>query len=156
MTIIDALFPLGIMQYLVGGLFIGIAVSFLFITTGLVGGMSSVFTSSWSFFSNREYFKQDKFLSTRSWRLAYAAGLILGALVWVYSVGEPFQTTVSWWQLAIGGFIAGYGARLSNGCTSGHGICGLASLQLPSLLAVIIFLASAMVSAAVVRTLGGV
>jgi len=63
---------------------------------------------------------------------------------------------VSWWQLALGGFIAGYGARLSNGCTSGHGICGLASLQLPSLLAVLIFLGSAMVSAALIKTLGGV
>jgi uncharacterized membrane protein YedE/YeeE len=62
---------------------------------------------------------------------------------------------VPWWQLLLGGFIAGFGARLSNGCTSGHGICGMASLQLPSLLAVLTFLATAMVTANLVRSLGG-
>ena len=62
---------------------------------------------------------------------------------------------MTWWQLAAGGFIAGFGARLSSGCTSGHGICGLASLQLPSLLAVLIFLATAIATAQLVRALGG-
>jgi hypothetical protein len=55
------------------------------------------------------------------------------------------------WQLAAGGFIAGFGARLSNGCTAGHGICGMASLQPPSMLAVAIFLATAMLTARAVR-----
>ena len=65
------------------------------------------------------------------------------------------MTHVAPWQLALGGFVAGFGARLSGGCTSGHGICGLASLQLPSLLAVLIFLATAIVTANVVRAPGG-
>lgn len=156
MPLIDTLFPLGIAHYLIGGLFIGCAVSFLFVMTGLIGGMSTVFTSTLSYVSNWSYFQQDELVSTRNWRLAYAVGLIVGAAVWLFTVGEPFQTTVTWWQLSLGGFIAGFGARLSNGCTSGHGICGIASLQLPSFLAVIIFLASAMVSAAFVKLLGGV
>lgn len=46
-----------------------------------------------------------------------------------------------------GGFFVGYGARLGNGCTSGHGICGLRSLQLPSLLAVLTFMATAFLTA---------
>ena len=70
--------------------------------------------------------------------------------------GQTTQTSVSWWQLILGGFVAGFGARLSNGCTSGHGICGLASLQVPSLLAVLIFLGTAMLSANLVHYLGGV
>jgi uncharacterized membrane protein YedE/YeeE len=67
-----------------------------------------------------------------------------------------YRTGVPWWRLGVGGFIAGFGARLSNGCTSGHGICGLGSFQLPSLLAVVIFLASAIVTAQLVAAFGGV
>ena len=156
MPLFETLFPLGIAHYLIGGLLIGAAVSFLFISTGMIGGLSTFFTSTWSFVSQGAYFHRDEFVSSRNWRLVYAVGLVLGAAIWMFTVGESFQTSVSWWQLAVGGFIAGYGARLSNGCTSGHGICGLASLQLSSLLAVIIFLAAAMVSAAAVKALGGV
>lgn len=156
MPTLETLFPLGISHYLAGGIIIGLAVSFLFVTTGLIGGMSTFFTSTWSYFSSHTYFNQEKFVASRSWRLVYALGLIVGAGIWLFTVGEPFQTTVTWWQLAIGGFIAGFGARLSNGCTSGHGICGLASLQLPSLLAVLIFLFTAMVSASLVKMVGGV
>ena len=67
-----------------------------------------------------------------------------------------FVTQVTWWQLLLGGFVAGFGARLSNGCTSGHGICGMASMQLPSILAVLIFLATGMLTAHLVRAIGGV
>lgn len=153
---IDILFPLGITQYLIGGLAIGFAVSFLFITTGLIGGMSTFYSSTLSYISNLEYFQQAKFLNTRNWRLVYALGLILGGAIWLFTVGESTQTEVSWWQLSIGGFISGFGARLSGGCTSGHGICGLASLQVPSLLAVIIFMGTAIISANLVQMIGGV
>ena len=153
---LDTLFPLGISHYLIGGIVIGLSVSFLFISTGLVGGMSSFFSTTLSFVSGHRYFQQAKFLDTRTWRIVYAIGLICGALIWAMTVGETFQTSVSWWQLSLGGFIAGFGARLSDGCTSGHGICGLASLQVPSLLSVIIFLCTAMISANVVKMLGGV
>lgn len=152
---IDTLFPLGISQYLIGGLGIGFAVSFLFVTTGLIGGMSSFYSSTLSFVSNVSYFQQAKFLNTRNWRLVYALGLILGGAIWVFTVGEPLQTQVTWWQLSIGGFIGGFGARLSGGCTSGHGICGLASLQVPSLLAVLIFMSTAIISANLVQLVGG-
>ena len=141
------LFPLGWQHYLAGGLLLGAGMSLLFISTGLIGGMSTVFTTVWSFFSRAPYFAQERFTSSRRWRLVYAAGLIVGALAWVLLVGEPFQTQVPMWQLAAGGFIAGFGARLSNGCTAGHGICGMASLQPASILAVCTFLATAMLTA---------
>jgi uncharacterized membrane protein YedE/YeeE len=51
------------------------------------------------------------------------------------------------WQLLLGGLLVGYGARLSNGCTSGHGICGLGSLQIPSLVAVLTFMATGFLTA---------
>lgn len=61
--------------------------------------------------------------------------------------GVREATAVPAWQLLVGGFFVGYGARLGNGCTSGHGICGLRSLQLPSLLAVLTFMATAFLTA---------
>jgi len=146
---ISSLFPFGWSHYLVGGLVIGLGVALLFVFTGLVGGMSSVYSSTWSYLVNRPFFQQARFTQSRGWRLVYAAGLIVGALVWwlAFSDGTAQHTSVPAWQLALGGFIAGYGARLGNGCTSGHGICGLSSLSLPSLGAVLTFMATAFLTA---------
>ncbi|HET6264425.1 MAG TPA: YeeE/YedE thiosulfate transporter family protein [Usitatibacter sp.] len=130
---------------------LGAGMSLLFVATGLVGGMSTVFTTVWSFFSRAPYFGAPRFLESRAWRLVYAAGLVIGAAAWLATLGVPEVTRVPMWQLAAGGFIAGFGARLSNGCTAGHGICGMASLQPPSMLAVAIFLATAMLTARAVR-----
>ena len=69
------------------------------------------------------------------------------ALVTLLAGGEAQHTSVPVWQLLVGGFLVGYGARLGNGCTSGHGICGLGSLQLPSLGAVLTFMATAFMTA---------
>ena len=130
---------------------LGLGMSLLFAATGLVGGMSTVFTTVWSFVSRAPYFNAPRFLSSRAWRLVYAAGLVLGAAAWMVSMGAPEHTGVPLWQLAAGGFIAGFGARMSNGCTAGHGICGMASLQAPSIASVAIFLATAMVTARLVK-----
>ena len=152
----EALFPNGYAHYLAGGLVIGAGVALLFLATGLIGGISTFFTAMCSFASRRPYFQQARFVGSRNWRVAYAVGLVAGAALWLASAGAaPVVTQVTWWQLALGGFVAGFGARLSGGCTSGHGICGLASLQLPSLLAVLIFLATAIVTAHAVQALGG-
>lgn len=152
----EAFFPLGIAHYLAGGLLIGCGVALLFLTTGLVGGLSTFYSAVWSFVSRAPYFQADRLVGSRRWRLVYAVGLVLGAAAWLMLSGNtPFVTEVKGWQLLLGGFIAGFGARLANGCTSGHGICGLASLQLPSLLAVLIFLATGMITARVVLLLGG-
>jgi uncharacterized protein len=147
MNELQVLFPNGWQTYLLGGLFLGCAVTLLFALTGLVGGMSSVFSSTWSYFSDRPYFQQTRYLESRHWRLIYALGVILGGTAFVAFGGKATVTELPIWQIALGAFIAGFGARLANGCTSGHGICGMASLKLPSFLAVIIFLSTAIVSA---------
>ncbi len=146
---LDTLFPLGWLHYLLGGLLVGLGTALLFVFTGRIGGMSSVFSSSWSWLVNQPYFQAARYLQTRGWRLVYAAGLIVGALVWWlgFTDGTPLGTQVPAWQLLVGGFFVGYGARLGNGCTSGHGICGLGSLQLPSLYAVLTFMATAFLTA---------
>ncbi len=155
MELIDSLFPLGLSHYITGGLLIGLGVSLLFVVTGLVGGASSVYSTVWSYCSKISFFQQEKYTKTRQWRLVYAAGLVLGAFIWLSLPGsEVTITNVSWGQLAIGGFLAGFGARLGNGCTSGHGICGMASLSLTSTLAVLVFLSAGMVTAQLVASLG--
>ena len=153
---IDAMFPAGIGHYLAGGLLIGLGVSLLFVTTGLVGGVSTFYTSTWSWLSRAPFFSAPRFTSSRAWRVAYMAGLIGGAALWLFTLGggEPLRTGIPAWQLGLGGFVAGFGARMANGCTSGHGICGLASLQLPSLVAVLTFLATAIATAQLVAALG--
>jgi len=154
----DQIFPHGIQTYLVGGLIMGIAVAFAFAMTGLITGMSTVFSSTWSYFSRHRFFQEQRLVSSRGWRLALAVGLVIGGGLYLVTVGNgaTFQTSVDGWRLAAGGFIAGFGARLSNGCTSGHGICGMGSLQPPSILAVVTFLLTAIVTAQVVGALGGV
>jgi uncharacterized membrane protein YedE/YeeE len=150
------LFPNGIAHYLQGGLILGAGVSLLYVLTGRVGGMSTVFTSTLSYVSGAPYFLQPRFVDNRDWRLAYAAGVILGGAAYVaYTGGPAFHTSVPVLALALGGFLVGFGARLANGCTSGHGICGLASLQWSSLLAVATFLATAIITANMVAALGG-
>jgi uncharacterized membrane protein YedE/YeeE len=154
---IDTLFPAGWGHYLAGGLLIGSGVALLFVLTGLIGGMSSVYSSTWSYVSTRRFLQDAALVGSRGWRVAYAAGLIIGAFVWWRMAGDGSRVAVTlpWWQLLGGGVLVGYGARLSKGCTSGHGICGLASLQLPSLVAVLTFMATAFVTANVtLRVLG--
>ena len=132
-----------------GGLLIGAGVALLYVMNGWVGGMSTVFSSSWSYVLKRPFFQQGRLTDTRAWRLIYALGVVLGAIVWrvFLSDGSAQTTSVPAWQLLVGGFLVGYGARLGDGCTSGHGICGLGALQLPSLGAVLTFMATAFVTA---------
>jgi len=153
---ISTLFPLGWQHYLAGGLVIGLGVALLYIATGRLAGMSSVFTSSWSYVSSRPAFQQARWLSTRRWRLQLALGLVLGGALWWLTLGPDtaLSTGVPTWRLLLGGVVAGYGARLAGGCTSGHGICGMASLKLPSLLAVLTFMATGFITAQLLATLG--
>jgi uncharacterized membrane protein YedE/YeeE len=89
-----------------------------------------------------------------AWRLLYVLGLIGGGVVTAIafpgiaarsSVGLPLPVVLG------GGLLVGFGARLSNGCTSGHGVCGLARLSPRSIVATITFMATAAITVFVVR-----
>ena len=152
----QAILPLGWTHYLAGGVAIGLAVALLFVLTGRIGGMSTVFSSSWSWLSRRSYFQQARFVGTRAWRAVFALGLVLGAGLWWWLQGpdRPVRTGLPPGVLLAGGLLAGDGARLSGGCTSGHGICGLGSAQMPSLAAVLVFMATGFATALAVQALG--
>lgn len=146
---IQLLFPSGWSSFLMGGLLIGAGVSLMFICSGRVVGMSSFFSSTWSWASKLPHFQQPSLRGSRAWRLWCAVGLVLGVMAWQWlqGPGTALSTAISPERLLIGGILVGFGARMSNGCTSGHGICGLSSLSGPSALAVLIFMGVAMITA---------
>lgn len=144
---IEHLFPNGLERYLIGGLLIGAGVALLYITTGRQGGASTFLSSIWSYFLRAPFFQQALLRDSRQWRNIYALGMVLGGLLYAV-LGLPLEAThLPAWKFALGGVLIGFGARLGGGCTSGHGICGMASLSLGSMLMVCTFLGTAIATA---------
>jgi uncharacterized membrane protein YedE/YeeE len=150
------MFPLGVLNYVIGGLIIGLGVSFVYILTGLHATQSSLFTTTLSYISKIPYFHQKSYLESRGWRLYFAFGVILGAFIYTITISPDgfWFTYIQWWRLALGGFLVGFGTRLSRGCTSGHGISGAASLSTTSVLAVLTFIIVGIITAITLQTLG--
>ena len=150
------MFPLRVTSYLLGGIIIGLGVSFVYILTGQHATQSSFFSSTISYFSKMPYFNRKTYLDSREWRLYFAAGVILGALIYTVTISPDgfWTTSVQWWRLLIGGFLVGFGTRLSSGCTSGHGISGIASMSTTSLFAVITFIVVGAITANIILLLG--
>ena len=90
-----------------------------------------------------------------AWRIAFMAGLVLGVLIYRGLAPNPvvLHFDVSLFYLVLGGVLVGFGSRLGNGCTSGHGVCGLARLSPRSLAATLIFVAMAVATVFVTRHL---
>ncbi|MCK9283531.1 MAG: YeeE/YedE family protein [Rhodocyclaceae bacterium] len=151
---IDHLFPNGIAHYLIGGACIGLATALLYLTTGRQGGVSTFFSSVWSYCLRTPFFQQESLRASRHWRLVFTLGLVLGGTIYAV-LGLPLDpTAVPVWRLALGGVLVGYGARLGGGCTSGHGICGMASLSGGSLAMVVVFVSTAIVTASLLTFWG--
>lgn len=140
---ISTFFPEGIAHYVGGGILIGLAIGLLFLLTGEIGGMSTFFSSTWSYLSRSPKFRTERLIAGRNWRLVYALGLAFGGIWYLSMGGNPVVTNMKPGLLLLGGFLIGFGSRMGNGCTAGHGICGLALGHLPSLIAVLIFLSTA-------------
>ena len=142
---------------LLGGALIGLASAVLWLGNGRIAGISGIFGQL-----------LPPAQQTVVWRALFLVAMVLGALATSYlipgvDVGGPggkVATLVSapaWtaiptpvW-LAAAGLLTGIGTRIGNGCTSGHGVCGLARLSLRSLVAVVIFFGVAIVTVAVTR-----
>lgn len=140
-------FPNGLAQYAIGGTLIGLGVALLYATTGRPGGISTFFSAAWSWLVPTPFFRDPQLVSGRNWRLIYALGVVLGGLVYAVAGLPMAATELPAWKLAVGGVLIGFGARLGGGCTSGHGICGMASLSPGSLAVVATFLATAIATA---------
>lgn len=88
-----------------------------------------------------------------AWRLAFVAGLVLAPLAWRLATGEAVAQTVpgNLIAMALAGLLVGFGTTWGSGCTSGHGVCGLARLSPRSAAAVGTFLLAAVVTVFVLR-----
>jgi uncharacterized membrane protein YedE/YeeE len=130
------------MSALVGGLLIGVASVLLMALIGRIAGISGILGGVVTISPD------DKL-----WRVAFIAGLIV-APVLMSLLGHPLpepQMPASWIEVVAAGFLVGFGARLGGGCTSGHGVCGIARLSARSIAATAIFMASAMAVVAIMR-----
>lgn len=135
---------------LAGGALIGLAATLLLWLIGRIAGISGIVAGAMQLHGPE-----------RHWRLAFVAGLVVGAGAWFWlapAAGAevpPLREAFAWPLLVAAGLLVGIGTRLGSGCTSGHGICGLARLSRRSLVAVVVFMGSAMLTVGAVRHLGG-
>ncbi len=105
------------------------------------------FTAVWSYVHQGWFFQTDWYRRSRGWKWYLVAGLVSGGAVFTLFFGTTVVTAVPWWQLLVAGVLVGVGTRMSGGCTSGHGVRGLASLEKVSLVATGTFLTTAIVVA---------
>jgi len=130
-----------------GGMLIGLSAVLLMLFTGRIAGISGILGVALS-----------PAASDRAWRFAFIAGLIAAPLItglFGYPLPTP-QMPSSWIVIVAAGLLVGFGARMGGGCTSGHGVCGIARLSPRSIAATCIFMATAIVTVAIVRHgLGG-
>jgi uncharacterized membrane protein YedE/YeeE len=126
-----------------GGLLIGLACALLWLLNGRIAGVIGITAGTFTSVS-----------SERSWRLAFILGLVLSSWLWLQLAPLPkAEVTGNYGLLAAAGLLVGIGARLGSGCTSGHGVCGLARLSLRSLVATLTFMAVAVLTVFIVRHL---
>lgn len=126
---------------LLGGALIGLASLLLLAWCGRVAGVSGI---------ARGLVRGPP--DDRAWRLAFLAGLWLGGLVLLHTLPHAFPAALpARALLVVGGLLVGLGAGLGGGCTSGHGVCGLGLGSRRSLVAVLTFMAVAVLTAHLVR-----
>jgi uncharacterized membrane protein YedE/YeeE len=131
---------------LIGGALIGLSGALLMLLTGRIAGISGIFGGCLLAGA-----------SGRDWRLAFIAGLIVAPLLGALT-GFPLalpQMPNSWIVIVAAGFLVGFGARLGGGCTSGHGVCGIARLSKRSIAATAIFMLAAFIVVFLTRHLLG-
>ncbi|MFB6094495.1 MAG: YeeE/YedE family protein [Halanaeroarchaeum sp.] len=146
-------FPRGLGQYVLGGALIGLGIAGIYVLTGIVPGSSTYLESTLSHVSSLSRFGQ--YAASRSWRHLFTLGIVAGAgLYAVFVVGEAWRTDVQWYRLLVGGFLVGVGTRVGKGCTTGHGICGVASRSRTSLVNVAVFMAVGILTATLVSAMG--
>lgn len=135
-------------QSLGGGVLIGLASVLLMLAVGRIMGATGILAGVFAPAS----------VADLSWRVALLLGMLTGPTVyWLATGGMPEITVpVSMPMLLIGGFIVGVGVTYGSGCTSGHGVCGMARLSPRSIAATITFMISTGLTVFVVRhVIGG-
>ena len=134
-------FPPALLPALAGGLLIGLSAALLLLLNGRIAGISGIVAGL------------GRPGARRLADAAFLVGLLLGPPVFALLAGHwpAMRIEARLPILALAGLLVGFGTRLGSGCTSGHGVCGLARLSPRSIAAVLIFLATGMLMVALVR-----
>lgn len=132
----------------VGGLCIGASASLLLWLNGRIAGISGIVDGALS--GARE--------DDNRWQWLFLLGLMGGAAsaFWLVPGTHTFQDVLPWPLLLLAGLLVGFGTRLGGGCTSGHGVCGLGRLSPRSMVAVLSFMATGILTVFVVQHVLGI
>ncbi len=122
---------------LIGGLLIGLSTVLLILFNGRIAGISGIVGGLLASKS-----------SDIGWRAVFVVGLLLGAFVYMLATGGALGINIqaSLPVLVVAGLLLGFGARLGSGCTSGHGICGIARFSRRSIVATLVFFVTAIIT----------
>jgi len=130
-----------VLNALYGGLLIGLAATLFILINGRIAGISGIFAGLLRSPDNQQ-----------PWRWAFIGGLIVAPFV--YTLFSPLPTITlqaGTWMTVIAGLLVGIGTRLGNGCTSGHGVCGIARLSKRSIVATLTFMATGILTVSLLR-----
>ncbi len=131
---------------LVGGALIGISATLLLALNGRVAGISGITSGLLAKAPKEEHL----------WRALFLGGLALGGIVGMVLIPGAFDgAATSVGVAAVAGLLVGVGTRIGNGCTSGHGVCGLSRFSARSLVATLTFIGTGAIAVAIVRAIGG-
>lgn len=129
-----------------GGAMIGAAAAAFFRVNGRIAGVSGIFGDIFL----------DRGQGQSAWRAAFIVGIVIGCLI--VRVAHPASARIElqtgWAGMVIAGLLVGFGTRMGCGCTSGHGICGIARISPRSIAATLIFMLSAIATAVLIHRLG--
>ena len=126
-----------LLNSLMGGILIGIAATIIFFVNGRIMGISGIL-------GNLIVTKET---DQKFWRIIFILGVLTGPLIFILLFKEiKSEMVANTTLLIISGFLVGLGTSLGNGCTSGHGICGLSRFSIRSIVATLVFVISGMIT----------
>jgi uncharacterized membrane protein YedE/YeeE len=131
---------------LLGGALIGVAATMLLVLNGRIAGVSGIAGGLLRASSGDV-----------AWRLLFLLGLALGAAAYAFVLPQPLTIRIdaSLPVVVLGGLLVGFGTQLGGGCTSGHGVCGIARLSRRSIVATLVFVVTAAATVYVARHVVG-
>jgi len=132
---------------IIGGMLIGVSATFFLWLNGRISGISGIIHG---------LVPPEK--GSGVWRLAYILGLFIGGFTFylVPAIQFELRDQYSIYLLLLGGVLVGFGTRMGSGCTSGHGVCGIARLSKRSIIATLTFMTSAVITVYIMRHVAGV
>jgi len=135
-----------IISAIIGGAIIGLAASLLFLANGRIAGISGILGQAIRIKT-----------TDRDWRMTFLAGLLVGGMALLNAMPDvivaPSSRTLG--SVAVAGLLVGVGTRMGNGCTSGHGVCGLTRFSGRSLAATLAFMATGFTTATIIQVAFG-